>query len=186
MMARAVLIHGFQGEPMRGFRPWLKAELERKGWEVAVPAMPSPGAPRAEEWVAAIAKEVGKGKSGDCVLVGHSLGCIAILRYLEQAKGEVAGAVLVAGFMEGLGKDFSILENFLSPPPDFARVRGNCKKFVAIFSDNDPYVPLSQERLFREKLGAKTLVLHSRGHFSSSDGTVRLPEALRALLEMGE
>jgi predicted alpha/beta hydrolase family esterase len=55
---------------------------------------------------------------------------------------------------------------------------------VAIFSDSDPYVPLSQEGLFREKLGAKTMVLHARGHFSSSEGTTKLPEALAAVMEI--
>ena len=108
------------------------------------------------------------------------------MRYLEKAKGKVAGAVLVAGFVGNLGEDFSVLENFLSTPLHFARVRGNCKKIVAIFSDNDPYVPLSQVRSFEEKLFAKTLVLHARGHFSSSDGTTKLPEALEAVLQISK
>lgn len=168
---------------MRGFRPWLKIELEKKGFDVSVPAMPSPNEPRAEEWVATIEREVaGTGK--DCILVGHSLGCIAILRYLESAEKKVAGVVMVAGFAEKLGEDFSILDNFLSAHLDFARVRKMCPKMTAIFSDNDPYVPLSQEKIFRERLGAKTLVLHARGHFSSSEGTTELPEALDAILEM--
>ena len=101
---RAVIIHGYGGEPMRGFRPWLKKELEARGFAVSVPAMPSPNEPRVEEWVAAIAKEVGK-DGNDCILVGHSLGCVAILRYLEMAKKKVAGAVLIAGFVGDLGKD---------------------------------------------------------------------------------
>ena len=46
MAKRVVIIHGFQGEPMHGFRPWLKRELEARGFEVAVPAMPSPNAPK--------------------------------------------------------------------------------------------------------------------------------------------
>jgi len=177
---KVVIIHGYGGEPMHGFRPWLKAELEAKGFEVSVPAMPSPDAPRVDEWVAAIGREAAEG----CVLVGHSLGCTAILRYLEGAERKVAGAVLVAGFAEKLGDDFKALENFVDAPLDFAAVRRNCGKMVAIFSDNDPYVPLSQEKVFREKLGAKTMVLHARGHFSSSEGTVKLPEALSAVLEI--
>jgi uncharacterized protein len=180
---RAVIIHGFQGEPMRGFRPWLKRELEKRGWEVAVPAMPSPNEPRVEGWVAAISEAVGR-KRDDCVLVGHSLGCVAILRYLESAKEKVAGAVFVAGFIGELGEDFSVLDNFLSAPLDFARVRERCPKSIAIFSDNDPYVPLSQVKIFEKNLRAKTMVLHARGHFSSSEGTTELPEALEAILEI--
>ncbi|MFA6214928.1 MAG: alpha/beta fold hydrolase [Candidatus Micrarchaeia archaeon] len=178
---RVVIIHGYQGEPMRGFRPWLKHELEERGFEVSVPAMPSPDEPKVGEWAAAIANEAGKG-SGSCILVGHSLGCMAILRYLERAKEKAAGAVLVAGFASSLGEGFSALEGFVEPPLDFARVRGMCPKFTAIFSDNDPYIPLSQAKIFEERLGAKTMVLHARGHFSSSEGTTELPEALEAIL----
>ena len=168
---------------MRGFRPWLKAELEAKGFAVSVPAMPSPNEPRVDEWVAAIGREIGEAED-DCILVGHSLGCIAILRYIERAKKKVAGAVMVAGFAGKLGGEFSILDNFFAPQLDFERVKEMCPKFVAIFSDNDPYVPVSQEKIFREKLGAATMVLHARGHFSSSEGTVKLPEALQAVLRI--
>jgi predicted alpha/beta hydrolase family esterase len=178
MAKRVVIIHGFQGEPMHGFRPWLKRELEARGFEVAVPAMPSPNAPKVEDWVSAIGLEVGS-RGEDCILVGHSLGCIAILRYLEKTKKKVAGAVLVAGFASGLGEEFDILRGFLEPQLDFAKVREICPRMTAIFSDNDPYVPLEQAKIFEEKLRAKTVVLHARGHFSSSDGAVDLPEALR-------
>ena len=180
-MMKVVIIHGYGGEPMSGWRPWLKRELEAKGFEVRVPAMPAPDAPRLEEWVATIERET---RGENCILVGHSLGCTAILRYLEQVKKKVAGAVLVAGFAERLGDGFEATENFVDKPLDFARVRKNCGEMVAIFSDNDPYVPLSQEKLFREKLDAKTTVLHARGHFSSSEGTTELPEALKAVLEV--
>lgn len=178
---KVVIIHGYQGTAMGGWRPWLKHELEARGFEVSVPEMPTPDAPCVKEWVAAIRKEVGSNGNG-CVLVGHSLGCIAILRHLE--KGNAAGAVLVAGFAEKLGDDFKAIDGFVEKPLDYARVKENCGKMVAIFSDNDPYIPLSQERLFREKLGAKTMVLHARGHFSSSEGTTKLPEALSAILEI--
>jgi len=180
---KIVIVHGYQGTAMGGWRPWLKAELEARGWNVSVPEMPMPDAPRVEEWVATIGKEVGdEGK--DCILVGHSLGCIAILRYLEKEKA--AGAVLVAGFAEKLGEDFKATNNFVEKPLDYAKVKKNCGKMAAIFSDNDPYVPVSQEKLFKERLGAATLVLHARGHFSSSEGTTKLPEALALILEIAQ
>ena len=56
-MKRVVIIHGYQGEPMRGFRPWLKKELEARGFDVSMPAMPKPDAPDSDEWVAAIKKD---------------------------------------------------------------------------------------------------------------------------------
>ncbi|MCX6769580.1 MAG: alpha/beta hydrolase [Candidatus Micrarchaeota archaeon] len=183
MARRVIIIHGFQSEPMHGFRPWLKKELEARGFEVSIPAMPNPNEPKVEEWVATIDREVGQTGDG-CILLGHSLGCIAILRYLERADVKVRGVVLVAGFIGSLGGEFSILDEFVRAPVDAERVKKACKKIIAIFSDNDPYVPLEQAKLIEKKLGAKTIVLHARGHFSSSDGTTKLPEALEAILEI--
>ena len=72
----------------------------------------------------------------------------------------------------------------METPVDWERVKRMCPKFVAIFSDNDPYVPLSQVKTFEKNLHTKAMVLHARGHFSSSEGTTELPEALDAVLEM--
>ncbi|VVC02186.1 Serine hydrolase [uncultured archaeon] len=167
---------------MHGWRTWLKEELEKIGFEVVVPAMPSPDAPKVEEWIAAVEKAVGD--ADEFYLVGHSLGCPAILRYLEKTKKRAGGAVLVAGFAEKLGEDFKELDGFVEKPFEWQEIRKNCGRITAIFSDNDPYIPLSQVALFEKELSAKCVVLHKRGHFSSSEGTVKLPEALDALLEM--
>ena len=40
MQKRVVIIHGWGGYPDEGWRPWLKHELETKGFLVLVPAMP--------------------------------------------------------------------------------------------------------------------------------------------------
>lgn len=99
IMKRAFLIHGWEGDPEEEWRPWLKKELEKKGFEVYVPAMPDTATPTMEKWVPFLAEIVGK-PDENCYFVGHSLGCITILRYLETLnEGEkVGGVVLVAGF----------------------------------------------------------------------------------------
>ncbi len=181
---KVVIIHGYQGVPNGGFRPWLKKELEARGFEVRMPAMPTPDAPRLEEWVATIGREAA---GENCILVGHSLGCTAILRYLEQVKKKVAGAVLVAGFAERLGDGFEATENFVDSPLDFARVRKNCSKMVAIFSDNDPYVPLDRGDIIKEKLGAEVIVKHNAKHFSgpvdNESSCTKLPDVVDAIMK---
>ncbi len=58
--------------------------------------------------------------------------------------------------------------------------------FVAIFSDNAKWVPLSDSRIFKEWLGAKVIVEHKKGHFSGSDNNLKLPSALESILRMSE
>ena len=120
----------------------------------------------------------------DCYFAGHSLGCITILRYLEGlGEGEkVGGAFLVAGFTESLG--YKETEGFFKKPPEWERIRPHCGKFLAIHSDNDPYVPLVFGDILKKELGAKLLVQHNMGHFSGDDGTKELPILLEKILEV--
>lgn len=183
MGKRAFLIHGWEGYPEEGWRPWLKEELEKNGFDVFAPAMPDTKHPKMDAWVDHLAKTVGTPDDG-CYFVGHSLGCITILRYLETLKSDqaVGGVVLVAGFTSNLG--YSELETFFKKPIDWEKINNHCKRFTAIHSDNDPYVSLHYCDFFKENLGAKVFVEQNMKHFSGSDGITRLPIALSQLLEM--
>jgi predicted alpha/beta hydrolase family esterase len=184
MAKRAFIIHGWEGSPEDGWIPWLKKELGGKGFEVFAPAMPNPNFPQMSEWVGHLAKTVGD-PDKDCYFVGHSLGCITILRYLESLGEDqkVGGAVLVAGFTSHLG--FEELENFFPNMVNFDKIKSHCDRFVAIHSDNDPWVSVHYgEDLFKEKLGAEVVVKHNMKHFGSSDGITELPDALDAVLKI--
>lgn len=180
---RVFIVHGWEGRPDGGWRPWLKGELETRGFDVFVPAMPRADRPVMGEWVKHLGKTV-KTPGRDCYFVGHSLGCIAILRYFESLgrSQEVGGAVLVAGFSDDLG--YKELEGFFTKPIDWEKIRARCRKFVAINSDKDPHVPLEHGYALKEKLGAELIVKKGMGHFSGEEGVVELPVVLKAVLGM--
>ena len=182
-MKRAVLIHGWEGYPEEGWRPWLKEKLEAENFKVFVPAMPDINHPQMSAWVGHLAKIVGT-PDEDCYLIGHSLGCITILRYLETLNNyqKVGGAVLVAGFTSNLG--YEELGSFFTSPIDWEKIKPHCSKFVAIHSDNDPYVSLHYGNFFKEKLGAEVIIEHDKKHFSGDDGIMDLPSALDAVLKL--
>jgi len=181
MQKRAFLIHGWEGSPEEGWRPWLKKELEKKGFKVFVPAMPETNNPHIDKWVPYLAGLVGNPTENDYFL-GHSLGCITILRYLEGLKeGErVGGVILVAGFTDDLS--YKELSSFFQKPIDFSKIKSHCKEFIAIHSDNDPYIALSYGDIFKEKLNAKLIIQHNMKHFSGDDNIVELPVALNTIL----
>lgn len=124
MQKRAFIIHGWDGYPEEGWFPWLKKELEKKGFVVSVPAMPEPGEPNIEAWVSHLAHIVGN-VDENTFFVGHSIGCQAILRYLETLPEniKVGGAVFVAGFFTLTNVDSSeekeIAKPWLETPIDF-------------------------------------------------------------------
>src|SRR3954467_1405206 len=99
MAERAFIIHGYLSYPEEAWLPWFKTELEKKGCAVALPAMPQPNHPIIEDWVRFIAALVGRPDTAT-ILIGHSLGCQAVLRYLETvgaANRAIGKTLLVAG-----------------------------------------------------------------------------------------
>lgn len=179
------MIHCWEGYPEYGWYPWFKMELEKNNFEVIVPAMPNTNNPVYQAWAEYLKKTVGKTGEND-YFVGHSLGCITILRFLEDLKeGEkVGGALFVAGFTDDLG--YKEISSFFERPIDFIKIKSHCPKFLAIHSDNDPYVDLKYGDIFKEKLSAKVIVEHDKKHFSGADNIFELPLALEAVLELAK
>lgn len=185
MSKRVFLIHGWEGYPEGGWRLWLKNELEKREFTIFVPAMPDTKHPKMNAWVSHLEEVVGT-PNKDCYFVGHSLGCITILRYIETLKEnqEVGGAILVAGFSGNLG--YEELDTFFKTPIDWIKIKSHCKKFITIHSDNDPYVPLKYGDIFKEKLNAELIIKHHMKHFSGDDGITKLPVVLDAVLKISK
>lgn len=188
-MKKVFIIHGWDSYPEEGWFPWLKQELEEKGFAVSVPAMPEPGGPNIEKWVSHLSQIVGVADE-NTYFIGHSIGCQAILRYLENlpAGTKVGGAVFVAGWFTltnvESAEEKETAKPWLETPVDFEKIKQHTEKFVSIFSDNDPYVPLNNKDIFADALGAKIIVEHDKKHFSGSTGTTELPSVLESLLNI--
>lgn len=190
---RVIIVHGWDGHPNEGWYPWLKKELEQRGFEVTVPQLPEPEKPRIQNWIPALSKAVGN-PDEQTYLIGHSMGCQTIARYLETLSEEikVGGAIFVAGFFKrltGLEDDPEVQEtdkHWLTSPLDFNKVRSRLKKSVAIFSDDDPWVPLDNQDDFRDKLDSEIVIVNKMGHFSGDQGITELPIVLEKLLEIAK
>ncbi|HSE29350.1 MAG TPA: alpha/beta hydrolase [Candidatus Saccharimonadales bacterium] len=186
-MNHAIIVHGWKSKPESNWKPWLKKELEATGaWNVDVPAMPNPEHPAASEWTEKLMQTVGR-PTTNTYLIGHSLGCITILRYLEtlSENEKVGGVIMIAGFGEKFSEYKGQHDTFFDHELDWTNIREHCDKFVAIHSDNDPFIKLDQMDLFKNKLQAKGIVLHDKGHFGSEDGIFEVPfvfEELQKLL----
>ena len=191
MQKRVFIIHGWDGYPEEGCFPWLKRELENRGFAVYNPAMPEPLNPKIDTWIPFLKEKIGV-PDENTFLFGHSIGAQAILRYLESLEEgiKIGGAVFMAGFIHLTDEayeadgDEEIAKPWLETPLDWDKIKSHSDDFVGIFSDNDPHVPISDAKIFESKLGAKIIIEHGKGHFSGSDGIKELPSALEAVLEM--
>ncbi|MEK7114891.1 MAG: alpha/beta hydrolase [Patescibacteria group bacterium] len=189
MTKRVFIIHGWGGYPEEGWFPWLKSELEKKDFQVQIPAMPESEDPKIGAWVSHLSKAVGNADE-NTYFVGHSIGCQTILRYLESLPTgkKVGAAIFVAGWFTltnlKTDEEKEIAKPWLETSIDFDKVRQHTKKFFAVFSDDDENVPRENKKLFEDRLGAKTAMEHAKGHFSGGDGVKELPIILEAILSL--
>lgn len=180
---RVFLIHGWGGRPGGGFQSWLKKELEARGFFVGMPAMPKADKPKIEEWLAHLQSTI-KNPDENTILVGHSLGGQAVLRYLaELPKGiQIKKAVLVAPVVEEI-KNLDLEEQkisglWLKTPINEKRAKKAAKEIVAFFSEDDPWIPLSSEKVLREKFEARTIVERKRGHYTNNEPMPQILEEI--------
>lgn len=183
-MKKVFIIHGFQGTPNGGWRPYLMRELEKHDIYACSLPMPSPEAPKLDEWLEEINHYVDMNKNDEIYLVGHSLGGTAILRYLEEyTSPNIKGAILVSTPCHQNANEK--IRDFLSSDFDWTKMKNKIPKVVVIHGDNDPFVPVSEAQKTTQELEGKLILISNGKHLNDeSAGFTELPEALSALIEM--
>ncbi len=184
------LLHGWSGVPEGAFRGWLKKELEARGYAVVAPALPDADTPRIETWLPFLQETI-TSVPEDTIIVGHSIGGALALRYAEALpEGSVlAKVVLVASVVDEIinfssEKEKRIAAPWLETPIDAEKVRRSAKEIIAFFSDNDEFIPLSSEKVMREKFGARTIIEHAMGHyFDDTRSFIEVPSILEEILK---
>jgi len=188
-MNRTIIVHCWDGYPEYCWYQSTKKDLENRGFFVTIPSFPDTANPNLSKWLPVL-KEVAAEPDEQLFLIGHSVGCITILRYLELLKPEqkIGGIVLVAGFTDDLG--MKELSNFFTTNIDFPYIKSKVSHVTAIHSDNDPYVSLKYGDIFKEKLDADLIVKHDFKHFSgevdNEESCIELPDVAEAIEKMIE
>ena len=81
---KAIILPGNNNTPITSnWYLYVKKELEKLGFEVVAENMPDPDLARKKYWIPFIEKHA---DDEDTILIGHSSGATAILRYLENHK----------------------------------------------------------------------------------------------------
>lgn len=183
-MKRAFIIHRWSGGPHDDWRPWLKEELESQGYQVTVPEMPDTDVPVIKKWVEHIKAVVGI-PDEQTLFIGHSIGCQAILRYLETIDRPVLGAIFVAGWfkLENLEdrEVKKIARPWVETPLDFEKIRKVLPWSALLISDNDPYGAIEENKAQFSQLGSRVVILHGAGHITEEDGFTQLPQVFGLL-----
>lgn len=181
-MNRVFIVHGFNAAPEKHWFPWLQTQLTARQIPVQVLRLPSPQHPVYDEWLQTLKNEI-RDVDEHTFFVGHSLGCITILKFLQQlpAATRVGGAVLVSGFDRALPK-LPQLDPFTQEPPDYAQLVAMVKCRAVLSAQNDWLVPHAFSEELARHFAARFVSVPRGGHFLDREGVTKLPPAL-ALLE---
>ncbi len=184
---RVFIVHRWDGTPISDWYPWLKKELEKKGFVVEVPKMPNTSEPKIDKWVSHLKKIVGK-LDNKTYFIAHSIGCQTVMRFLEKENynGKIGKVIFIAGWfkLDNLEDQEvkEIADPWINNPINFDKVKQKMSKVTVFLSRNDPYGFIKYNaKIFREKLDAEVILRDNKGHFTEDDGIKKLPEVLNII-----
>lgn len=164
-MKNVVILHGTSETPNHFWYPWLKNELEKKGYSISIPPLPDADHPDLKNWLPVALKE---NYNEETVLIGHSAGGPLQLSILETIDIKIKQAILVAGYARSKG-DNKEKELILQEKYNWEKIATHVDDIILLNSDNDPWGCNDIEgRYMLDQLGrGKLIVMKNEGHMGS-------------------
>ncbi|HYE86197.1 MAG TPA: alpha/beta hydrolase [Vicinamibacterales bacterium] len=158
---RAILIHGNGGSTAGDiWLPWLERELTALGLDVTNETFPDNVKARASIWLPHLEALAADERT---ILIGHSSGAVAAMRYAETHR--LAGSVLVGVCHTDLGDAFEKASGYYAAPWQWQRIR-EAQPWITIYSSlDDPHIPIEEPRYVAAQLRCSYFEFSDRGHF---------------------
>lgn len=165
LSTKEISIEHFIHTPM-----WKETLQEKLGtdYQVLLPSMPNKTNARYDEWklwfdrIAEIAED-------DCIVIGHSLGGIFLVKYLSENKfpKKIAATIIIAApFNDEEGEELTDFK-IDSIADEFSKHAG---KVIFFYGFDDPVVPAHEADKYRNKLSnAEFYQLSAPDHFVRTD-----------------
>jgi len=174
-MVKVVIIHGNGGcTGTSVWIPWLKRELEKYKIKVMAPTMPDNFEAKASAWLPYMKNVLQCDQN--TIVVGHSSGAVAAMRYAEQNR--LLGSVLVGACYTDLGYESERISGYYDDPWLWENIKSNQRWIVQFASKDDPFIPVYEPRHIGKMLGTEYHEFGDKGHFQDKE----VGEMLRVLV----
>lgn len=179
LTTKAILIHGNGGSTAGDiWLPFVERELAALGLVVINRTFPDNVKARARFWLPFI-EELGADEH--TILIGHSSGAVAAMRYAETHR--LLGSILVGVCHTDLGDAGEAASGYYKAPWRWQQIREN-QRWIAIYqSADDPHIPVAEARFVAAQLQCSYFEVADRGHFVDSREFPEIAEFVRRRLD---
>ncbi|MDD2799727.1 MAG: alpha/beta hydrolase [Bacteroidales bacterium] len=136
--------------------------------------------PNADEWISSIEESVSAIGSG-CVIVAHSLACVALIIWANKTKLKIKGALLIAP-ADSESSEFKLKADGFSQIPK----KQLPFKSIVISSSNDQFCSAERAQFFASQWGSQFFNLGELGHINAESNIGAWNEGRQFLTIIGE
>ncbi|XP_050407068.2 serine hydrolase RBBP9 [Patella vulgata] len=152
---------------------WLHKKLTEMKIPCRLEAMPDPYTASESEWIPYMHKELNCDEN--TIVVGHSSGAEAAMRYAEKYK--LKGITLVSGCVTDLGDENERASGYYNRPWLWEEMKKNTDLIIQFGSTDDPFIAWSEQQEIADNLNPELHKFTDKGHFMSST----FPELLNVI-----
>lgn len=172
---KVIFIHGNGGATAKdAWIPEVSQALKNAGIAVITETFPDNDLARSSQWLPFIDH---LGADSSTIIVGHSSGALAAMRYAESHK--LLGSVLVGAAYTDLGDETEKASGYFDTPWEWGKIRDNQQWIMQFGSIDDPYIPIDEQHFVRDNLNTNYHEFNDRGHFLTNS----FPELTNAILD---
>ncbi|XP_078413004.1 serine hydrolase RBBP9 isoform X1 [Cetorhinus maximus] len=156
---------------------WVKDQLKQiPDFQCLLQNMPDPLTARKTIWLPFMEKTLQCDEQ--TVIIGHSSGAVAAMRYAETHR--VYGIILVSAYTSDLGNATERKSGYFNSPWQWEKIKCNCTHIVQFGSTDDPFLPWSEQQEVADGLQAELHKFTNRGHFQDE----KFPELVTVVFKM--
>lgn len=176
-MIKAIFLPGNGGgSPKDNWFPYLKKELEQLNIQVIDPEFPDNIIAPESSWIPFLHSLK---PDSNTILIGHSSGAIAAMRYAE--KHPLLGTALIGAYHTDLNIPSEIQSGYFNRPWNWEKIKNNLKWIVQFASQNDPWIPIAEARYVHQKLNTDYYESPDEGHFGGDYYKPIFPDLVSAI-----
>lgn len=169
-----LILHGIGGYAGKHWQQWLHDECVKLKHQVLMPTLTDADHPDRFMWLAEIQNLLSDVNLEELIIVGHSLGVVSGLDFIETCDEPIKALISVAGFYQDYGLELN--SYFMQQKRlDIELVRRKIINSYVIYGDDDPYVPQLTLSDLTQALDAEEYIIENGGHVNTDKGFTTLP-----------